>query len=64
MQHAGAGWRAILLIVLVIIAGCHSRRPGFITRVKEDCSAGQQWACDLLDALNRPPPNDDAKLPD
>jgi len=55
MQHVGVVWRAILLLVLMITAGCVARRPDFMTRVREDCSAGEQWACDLLDALNQSP---------
>lgn len=56
--------RAILLIVLMVIAGCHARRPDFMTRVQEDCAAGNLWACDLLDALSRPIPAEDIKAPD
>jgi len=29
-------WRAILLIGAITIAGCHSRRPDFLERVRED----------------------------
>ena len=54
-------WQAVMLIVLTIIAGCHARRPDFITRVQEDCAAGDLWACDLLDALSRPIPAEDIK---
>jgi hypothetical protein len=62
-QHVGAVWRAILVLVLMITAGCVARRPDFVTqvrpdfmaRVRQDCSAGERWACDLVDALNRPP---------
>jgi hypothetical protein len=50
---------SVALIVLMAVAGCHRQRPGFMTRVREDCAAGQQWACDLLDELSRPPPPDD-----
>ena len=51
--------RSFLLIGLLIVAGCHhARRPDFMTRVREDCGAGQQWACDLIDALNQPPATD------
>ena len=57
-------WSAILLIVPMIIVGCHVRRPDFMTRVREDCAARQQWACDLLDALARPPSTDDTRAPD
>jgi hypothetical protein len=47
------------LVVLLAVAGCHTQRPGFMTRVREDCAAGQQWACDLINELNRPPSPDD-----
>ena len=46
--------RVVVLIVLMALAGCHKPRPDFLTRVQEDCAAGQQWACELLDALSRP----------
>src|SRR5271166_2678418 len=59
MQQVGPVWRAILLIVLGIIEGCHAQRPNFMTRAREDCAAGQQWACDLLDALSGLPATDD-----
>jgi hypothetical protein len=70
-QHVGGVWRAIFVIVLMITAGCVARRPDFVTqvrpdfmaRVRQDCSAGEQWACDLVDALNRPPSADDTKKP-
>ena len=51
--------RALMLIVLLSLAGCQKPRPDFLTRVQEDCAAGQQWACDLIDALSRPVPPDD-----
>jgi hypothetical protein len=54
---------SVLLILLMTIAGCNGRRPGFMSRVREDCVAGQQWACDLLDALSRPPSTDDTTRP-
>jgi hypothetical protein len=56
-------WEVILLLVVTITAGCHTRRPDFMTRVREDCSAGEQWACDLLDALAGPPSMDDTNMP-
>ncbi len=64
MQHAEPVWQAVALIVLTIIGGCHARRPDFITRVHEDCAAGDLWACDLLDALSRPMPEEDIKTQD
>ena len=70
-QHVGVMWRAILVLVLMITAGCATHRPDFVThvrpdfmtRVREDCSAGEQWACDLLDALAGPPSMDDTNMP-
>jgi hypothetical protein len=50
---------SIALIVVVAVAGCHAQGPGFMSRVRDDCAAGQRWACDLLDDLNRPPSPDD-----
>jgi hypothetical protein len=59
-QPLGTVLRTIVLIVLVVVAGCHhARRPDFMTRVREDCGAGRQWACDLIDALSQPPATDD-----
>jgi hypothetical protein len=52
-------WRAILLIALFMNTGCSARRPDFITRVQEDCVAGDKWACDLLDSLSHPKPDHD-----
>jgi transposase len=40
--------RALILFVMLFVAGCQHRRADFITRVKEDCVAADQWACDLL----------------
>jgi hypothetical protein len=48
MQGPSPVWRAILMIVLVIMAGCHAIRPDSVTRIQENCAAGDQWACDLL----------------
>jgi hypothetical protein len=70
-QHVGVVWRAIFVVVLLITAGCVARRPDFVTqvrpdfmtRVRQDCSAGGRWACDLVDALNRPASADDTKKP-
>ena len=52
-----------MLIAVPVVSGCHSRRPDFMTRVREDCSAGQQWACDLFGSLNKQPPMYDVKQP-
>ncbi len=35
-----------------------------MTRVQEDCLAGDQWACDLLDALSHPLPAEDIEALD
>ena len=58
-----ANWRTVLLIVVLVVAGCHSRRPDFMTRVQEDCLAGQQWACDLIVSLHKAPTVADSQLP-
>ena len=45
----------LLIVTLLTIAGCQPHhRPDFMTRVGEDCAAGDQWACDLLDAQRYP----------
>jgi hypothetical protein len=54
MQHEASVWRAILLIVLMIMSGCQARQPDFLTRVHEDCAAGDRWACNLIGSLGRP----------
>jgi hypothetical protein len=53
-----------MLIAVLFVAGCHSRRPDFMTRVREDCSTGQQWACDLIDALKNPTSTADTSVGD
>ena len=51
--------RVALLFVVLSFAGCQApHRPDFLTRVIQDCAAGQQWACELLDALSRPSEED------
>jgi hypothetical protein len=62
--HDHPCWQAVMLIVLTIIAGCDARRPGFIPRMQQDCAAGDQWACDLVDTLSRPIPEEDIKTQD
>jgi hypothetical protein len=52
-RRAGRPWWALLLILLAVLAGCQQSRPDFMTRVQEDCAAGDAWACGLLDALAR-----------
>jgi hypothetical protein len=44
------------LIGLIAAAGCQTHRPDFMTRVREDCTGGDKWSCDLIDALNKPTP--------
>jgi hypothetical protein len=51
------------MIALMFITGCNSRRPDFMTRVQEDCAAGDSWACELVDAIHHPIPVDDTKTP-
>lgn len=53
-----------LLIPLVDVAGCEARRPDFLVRVREDCTAGDRWACDLLDALSHRKPVESIKPTD
>ena len=55
--------RATVLIGVILIAGRHSRRPDFLRRVREDCTAGDRWAYDLLDALSHPTPANDIQPP-
>jgi hypothetical protein len=55
-------WRTILVPAVLVIGGCHVRRVDFMTRVQEDCLAGQQWACDLINSLSKPPPIASASL--
>src|SRR3954463_12429570 len=45
-----AMWRVLILFVLLLVA-CQHRRADFMTRVMEDCTTGDQWACDLLNSL-------------
>ena len=46
-----------LRVTLPAIAGCQPHRPDFMTRVRQDCAAGDRWACDLLDGLAHPKPD-------
>ena len=48
--------RSIVLVTLVAVGGCQPQRPSFLSRVREDCAAGDRWACDLLDSLAHPKP--------
>jgi hypothetical protein len=53
-----------MFIVLTIIAGCDARRPDFISHIQQNCAAGDQWACNQVDALSRPMPEEDIKTQD
>ncbi len=47
----------VMLVAVVTLTNCTPpRRPSFLTRVLEDCAAGDQWACNLIDALRHPRP--------
>ena len=40
------------LLALLALAACEARhRPGFVTRVEQDCMAGVQEACSLMQGL-------------
>jgi hypothetical protein len=54
-------WRAILLIW-----GNNHRRLSFSSArfPPKGCTAGDQWVCDLLDALSHPKPANDIQTPD
>lgn len=56
MDYARVVRYVALAIALMGVSGCHSRRPDFLVRVREYCTAGDRWACDLLDALSHPKP--------
>lgn len=62
--HDHPCWQAVMLIVLTIIAGCDARRPDFISRIQQNCAAGDQWACNQVDALSRPMPEEEIKTHD
>ena len=44
-------WPALILFGMLFVAGCQHKRPDFMMRVTEDCTARDQWACDLLGSL-------------
>ena len=46
--------RSVLLVTLIAVGWCQPHRPSFLARVREDCAAGDQWACGLLDSLEHP----------
>jgi hypothetical protein len=45
-----------MLVALLTVSGCAPHRPSFLSRIREDCAAGDRWACDLLDRLGHPKP--------
>jgi hypothetical protein len=51
-----------LVVTLLALLGCQTHRPDFLTRVREDCAAGDQWACDLIKALRHPQPARDGRF--
>jgi hypothetical protein len=55
--------QSFLLVTLLALGGCQTNRPSFLSRVREDCAAGDQWACDLLDSLAHPRPTPAAGPP-
>ena len=55
--------RSLLLVALVAVGGYQPYRPSFLSRVREDCAAGDQWACDLLDSLEHPRPTPPVSSP-
>lgn len=38
----------MLVIAMLAVAGCENQRPGFLSRLTEDCQIGDQQACSLL----------------
>ena len=49
--------QSILIVTLLAVGGCEAHRPSFVSRVREDCAAGDRWACELLDSLGHPKPS-------
>lgn len=35
-------------LLVGMLAGCEAQRPGFLTRLQQDCQSGDQDACGLL----------------
>jgi hypothetical protein len=56
--------RRLLLVALLTLGGCQPHRPSFLSRVREDCASGDQWACDLLDTLAHPKSTPPVSPPD
>ena len=49
-----AMWPIMVLTMVILIAACErSRPPSFMGRVQEDCTNGDQWACDLLTSFSK-----------
>jgi hypothetical protein len=47
-------WPIMVLTMSILIAACErSRPPSFMSRVQEDCTNGDDWACDLLTSLSK-----------
>ena len=45
-------WPIMVLTMVILIAACQrSRPPSFMGRVQEDCTNGDQWACDPADIV-------------
>jgi len=40
-----------MLAALLTVGGCAPHRTSFVSRIREDCAAGDHWACGLLDSL-------------
>lgn len=38
----------MLVVAALAVAGCENQRPGFLSRLTEDCQTGDQEACSLL----------------
>jgi hypothetical protein len=49
-----AGAVAVLTVAMLTLVNCAPRRADFTARVEQDCAAGDQWACHLIDALRHP----------
>jgi len=60
----GAMFTLIVIGMMLLLSGCagppqrpgppqaEEARPSFLTRVHEDCLAGDQWSCNLLMQLS------------
>jgi hypothetical protein len=55
--------RSFLLVTLLAVGSCQPHRSSFMSRVREDCAAGDRWACDLLDSLGHSKPTSAAGSP-